>query len=120
MDALQHGEMTLVLEHGWCGHAGQLAQGDFAEGGRKIHAADQLADVEQVELGLPLQHRIDLIEQAVAVERHAHVQGDGLANGQGNVSWTAGAWKFEDLRRDRGGAGLFGGRGYHLPHLCFD
>lgn len=115
----EHGEMALVLQHGWRWHAGQLAQGDLRERGGEIEAADQLADVEQIEPGLPLQHRVDLIEQGIAVEGHTHVQRDGLADGQGNVSRAAGPGQLEHLGGDRGGPGLFRGGCGQSAHFRF-
>ena len=53
-------------------------------------AAQQLADVDQVELGLTLEQGINFIEQVVAVGRNAVERCEALADGERNVPRATG------------------------------
>ena len=78
----------------------ELSEGNFGEGHRQIQAAEQLTDVEQIQTGLALQQALHLVTDVVAQERHAVVQSQGLADGDGDVAATTGPGKAQHLRCD--------------------
>ena len=72
--------MIAKQQHRWRGHALQLAGGQLTAHHAQAKAADQLAVIDQVELGLALQAGVDLLTQGVAVGWNAEVAGDGQAD----------------------------------------
>ncbi len=68
VDAIDQAEAAVLLHHRRHGNPRQAIEGDAAEQHLEAEAIEDLAEVYQVELILPLQHRIDLVEHRVAVE----------------------------------------------------
>ena len=77
--------MTLVDEHRRAGNAAELLDRQLHHRNRKVQAAEQLANVDQIELALTLQQGINLIKQVVAVGRNAVERCEALADGERNV-----------------------------------
>ena len=82
--------MTLVDEHRRTGDAAELLDRQLHHRHGQVQAAEQLANVDQIELALTLQQGIDFIEQVVAVGRNAIERCEALADGERNVSRATG------------------------------
>ena len=89
-NSLQQGDVTLVDEHRRAGNSAELLDRQLHHRNRKVQAAEQLANVDQIELALTLQQGINFIEQVVAVARNAVEGCEALADGERNVPRATG------------------------------
>ena len=89
-NALQQGDVTLVDEHRRTGDAAELLDRQLHHRHGQVQAAEQLANVDQIELALTLQQGIDFIQQVVAVGRNAVERCEAFANGERNVPRATG------------------------------
>ena len=81
--------MAVLHEDRRGGNPAESIGGHPGEHHPQAQGIENLAQVDQVDLGLTLEHRIHLVREGIAVDRNGEVVRQGRANRDGDVPRTA-------------------------------
>ena len=90
---IQHADVAVLHQHGRGGYPGQPVHGNPGEHHPQTQGVEDLAQVDQVELTLPLQDSFYLVYQGIAVDGDAEVVGEGAADRDRNIPGAGGPAK---------------------------
>ena len=87
---IEYPDVAVLHQHGRGGNPAQSFDGNPGEHDPQAQGVEDLAQVDQVELGLPLQDSLHLVHQGIAVDGDAEVVGEGAADSDRDIPGAGG------------------------------